>query len=182
HFYAAILAPLALIPFRAAFWVWLSLQTILLMACWRWAYRRWGPDALIFGALYLPTALGIAHGQDCVIMLAILIVSYELAERGKWYASGAAVGLGLIKFHLFLLWPTARRMLAGLALVAASEALISLLLAGPTGFIQYARLLQKKDIEHLNPSPELMINVHGLAINLGFPNIRIALVAVVLVL
>src|SRR5205823_721025 len=75
HFYAAVLAPLALLPFRIAFWVWLSVQLLLLSACCTWAYRRWGPDALIFGALYLPTALGIAHGQDCVLMLLTLIAS-----------------------------------------------------------------------------------------------------------
>ena len=96
HFYAAILAPLALIPFAPAFWVWVAMQTTVLLLCWRWAFERWGSDALIFGALFLPTALGIAHGQDCVLMLAILIASYTLAERREWYWSGAALGLGLI--------------------------------------------------------------------------------------
>ena len=44
HFYAAILAPLALIPFRPALWVWLAIQVLLLIGCCYWAYRRWGPD------------------------------------------------------------------------------------------------------------------------------------------
>ncbi|MGH9546380.1 MAG: glycosyltransferase family 87 protein, partial [Terriglobales bacterium] len=82
-FYAAVLAPLALIPFRLAFWIWLAAQTALLITCWVWASRRWAPDAIIFGALFLPTGLGIAHGQDCVEMLAILIASYALLERRK---------------------------------------------------------------------------------------------------
>lgn len=189
-FYALLLAPLALLPFQTAFWAWLALQSAVLVICWIWAFRRWGPDALVFGALYLPTALGIAHGQDCVFMLAIAIAVYALADRKKEFQSGAALGLGLIKFHLFLLWPFALliqkrwRMLAGACAAAAGELLVSLLLAGPGGLAEYFQLLRKKDIEHLNPSPELTITVHGLAINFGIDNLmaRGLLVALVVLL
>ena len=190
HFYALILAPLALLPFGVAFWFWLVLQSALLIGCWIWAFRRWGPDALVFGALYLPTALGVAHGQDCVVMLIIVIAVYALADRERDFASGAALGLGLIKFHLFLLWPLALlvqkrwRMLAGACTSVAVELLVSLLLAGPGGLVEYFELLRKKDIEHLNPSPELGISVHALAINLGADNliVRSLLVAGVAIL
>jgi hypothetical protein len=189
-FYALILAPLALLPFGAAFWVWIGLQSMLLIGCWAWAFRRWGPDALVFGALYLPTALGIASGQDCVVMLVIAIAAYMFAEKDKPWASGAALGLGLIKFHLFLLWPLAIviqkrwRMLFGAIAAVAAELLISLWLAGTGGRLEYYQLLRKKDLEHLNPSPELMINVHGLALNFGTDNIVIRglLVLIVVVL
>lgn len=188
HFYAAILAPLAWIPFRPTFWVWVGAQSCLLILCWGWALLRWGPDSLIFGALFLPTALGIAHGQDCVVMLLILIGTYTLAERGKWMPSGAVLGLGVIKFHLCLLWPIALplqkrwRMLAGFAGCIAIESAISLMLGGGPGFARYIRLLQMKNLEHLSPSPELMINVHSLVLNLIGPNdgVRAALVAIVL--
>jgi hypothetical protein len=79
----------------------------------------------------------------------------------------------LIKFHLFLLWPLALlmqkrwRMLAGACLAAVVEVSISLALAGPEGMAKYFRLLRMSDLRHLNPSPELMINVRGLALNLG---------------
>ena len=175
-FYALILAPLALIPFGPAFWVWIGLQTALLIGCWVWAFRRWGPDALVFGALFLPTALGIAHGQDCVLMLVIVIATYSLADRNKDFLSGAALGLGLIKFHLFLLWPIALlvqrrwRIMAGACVVVATELLVSLLLAGSGGIAEYFALLRKKDIEHLNPSPELGISIHALAINFNMDN------------
>src|ERR1700733_14353316 len=62
-FYALLLAPLALLPFGIAFWIWVALQSALLFGCWAWACARWGSDALIFGALYLPSALGIASGD-----------------------------------------------------------------------------------------------------------------------
>jgi alpha-1,2-mannosyltransferase len=164
-FYALLLAPLALVPFGIAFWVWLALQSTLLFGCWAWALSRWGPDALIFGALYLPTALGIASGQDCVLMLAILVATYALA------------GLGLIKFHLFLLWPLALliqrrwRMLLGACAAVAVECLLSLWLSGWNGIVEYFQLLRNKNIERLSPSPELMIDVHGMALNFGLDSL-----------
>ena len=176
-FYALLLAPLALVPFGIAFWVWLALQSTLLFGCWAWALSRWGPDALIFGALYLPTALGIASGQDCVLMLAILIATYALAEKGNNFASGAALGLGLIKFHLFLLWPLALliqrrwRMLLGACATVAVECLLSLWLSGWNGIVEYFQLLRNKNIERLSPSPELMIDVHGMALNFGLDSL-----------
>ena len=172
-FYALLLAPLALLPFGIAFWVWLAAQTLLLLGCWAWAFLQWGPDALIFGALFLPTALGIGSGQDCVVLLAILIATYSLSEKGHSVASGLALGLGLIKFHLFLLWPLALivqkrwRVLLGVCISITIELLVSLGLSGPDGLRAYVDLLRNKHIERLSPSPELMINIHSLALNLG---------------
>jgi alpha-1,2-mannosyltransferase len=176
-FYALLLGPLALLPFGIAFWIWIALQTALLFGCWAWALFRWGPDALTFGALYLPTALGIASGQDCVVMLVILIAVYALSERGRHFSSGAALGLGLIKFHLFLLWPLMLliqkrwRMTLGACAAVAVEGLLSLWLSGWSGIVEYFGLLRNKNIERLSPSPELMIDVHGMALNFGISNL-----------
>ena len=187
-FYALILAPLALLPFAVAFWVWLGLQSVLLVGCWVWAFRRWGPDALVFSALYLPTALGIASGQDCVVMLVIAMAIYTFAAKDKDWASGAALGLGLIKFHLFLLWPLAIviqrrwRMFFGAIAAVAVELLLSLWLGGPSGLVSYFQLLQRKDIQHLNISPELMINVHSLPLNFGLDSLLLRGFLVVIVI
>lgn len=189
-FYALLLAPLAWLPFGAAFWTWLAVQAVVLAGTWVWAFRRWGADALIFGSMYLPTALGIAHGQDCVLILLIVLGAYTLAQREQHLSSGAVLGLGLIKFHLFLLWPLALlvqkrwRMLAGACAAVVVEALVSLALAGPTGLSRYFALLRMSDLSHLNPSPELMINVRGLALNLGVDSAVLTglLTAVVVVL
>jgi hypothetical protein len=172
-FYALLLAPMAWLPFGAAFWAWLAVQSAVLVATWIWAFRRWGADALIFGSMSLPTALGIAHGQDCVLIAAIVLGVYALACRDRHFLSGMVLGLGLIKFHLFLLWPLALliqkrwRMMAGACAAVAVELLGSLALAGPGGMARYFGLLRMNDLRHLNPSPELMINVRGLALNLG---------------
>src|ERR1700719_4251102 len=64
HVYAALLAPLALFPLRQSFIVWVVLQGCILIAIGIWAYRRFGPDALILLALFPPAILSIGFGQD----------------------------------------------------------------------------------------------------------------------
>jgi hypothetical protein len=58
-------------------------------------------------------------------------------------------------------------MLAGASAAVAAELLLSLALAGPTGMARYYALLRMNDLRELSPSPELMINVRSLALNLG---------------
>jgi hypothetical protein len=161
------------LPYDTAFVVWLSLQSALLVACWAWIWRRFGADALVFAALYLPCALGIASGQDCVMMLALFLLALELAERSRWFAAGAALALMLMKFHLILLWPVALllqkrwRMLAGFCATAVALVGICAALGGISSLRTYAALLQNKSLDRLAPSPELMISFQGMLTNLG---------------
>ncbi len=172
-FYALALAPMAAMPFRTALIVWTALQIALLLGCWIWAWRRFGPDALVFAALSLPAPLGIASGQDCAVMLALLIVAFELREHGRAPSSGAILALMLFKFHLVLLWPVALivqrrwRMLVGYCATAAALMAISLALGGIADARLYVALLQNKTLDRLAPSPELMISYPGLFANLG---------------
>ena len=187
HFYALALAPLSLLPLDAALYAWIALQVVLLVGCWAWAGRRFGPDALILGSLYLPTALGIAHGQDGVVMLVIAIAAYALADRGKDAAAGAVMALGLMKFHLLFLVPVAMlvgrrwKMLRGYAGTAAGLVAVSAVTGGIDGMSQYMRLLEAKDLRRLSPSPDLMANIHSVAVNLGIehPAVTVGLVALV---
>jgi Glycosyltransferase family 87 len=172
-FYAAFLIPLALLPYGTAFVVWIAAQSALLLACWAWIWRRFGADALVFAALFLPCPLGIASGQDCVVMLALFILAFELAERSRWFAAGAALALMLMKFHLILLWPVALlierrwRMLAGFCATALGLVAICIALGGVGSLRVYAALLRNKSLDHLSPSPELMISFQGMLANLG---------------
>ena len=172
-FYAVALAPMAAMPYRVAFVTWTALQVVLLLACWIWAWRRFGPDALVFAALSLPAPLGIASGQDCVLMLALLVVAFELKERGRAASGGVVLALMLFKFHLVLLWPVALivqrrwRMFMGYCTAAAALLLISLALGGIADARLYLALLQNKSLDHLAPSPELMISYQGFFANLG---------------
>jgi hypothetical protein len=169
--YAAALAPLALIPFRAAFVVWVVLQCLLLGACLAWACRRWGADALLWGMLSLPAALGIAHGQDGPAMLAVACAGYELSRRGRDGLAGAVWSLVLVKFHLWLFLPVAlaarRRwgMLRGFACGGLALAGVSIALGGLRGAENYVRLITNNKLERLSPTPENMWNLQGIAAN-----------------
>ena len=164
-FYAALLAPLSLIPYETAFWCWLLLQSLLLIGCWLWASRKFGSDALVFSALYYPTALGIYSGQDSSVMLLILIGAYVLAERGRPFWSGAVLALALQKFHLLLLLPVVmfvrreNRMLFGFGAAAIVEVLLSALLTGMQGMQLYVGLLTAKDNSVIWAFPAFMINL-----------------------
>ncbi len=188
HFYALLLAPLSLLPYDAAFWFWIVLQTALLVACWVWARRRFGPDALIFCCLYFPTVGGILVGQDCIFLTVILIVASVFAERGKGFWSGAVLGLALFKFHLLLLVPIAMvlhrkwKLFAGFVASGAVLALLSPLLGGFAGVEQYIRLLQADDLPELAPAPQNMINIYALGANFGVDHIALkAFLAVVVI-
>jgi len=147
------------------------------IACLTWAWRRFGTPALVFGCLSMPAALGIAHGQDGVLFLAVLIASYRLAETGMELSGGAVLGLLLVKFHLAPLWPLALilqrrwKMLAGFVATGAAAAAVSLAMIGVDGVRTYAALLQNRDLARLSPSPEFMISLQGLAANLGITSV-----------
>lgn len=187
-FYALALTALAAIPFQWAFVVWVGLQIAVYVSVLAWAKARWGPDALLFGSMFLPAALGIASGQDCVFMLAIVAGVVALEDRGKETAAGAVLALGLIKFHLFVVWPLILlvqkrwRMLGGGAVLALTEIILSWILVGSSGLADYISLLRNQNIERLSPSRELMINVHALTLNAGQDNVYLRVLLILSVI
>ena len=187
HFYAMVLAPLSRLPLDAALHAWIALHVVLLVGCWAWAWRRFGSDALILGSLYLPTALGIAHGQDGVLLLVIVIAAYELGIKGKDAGAGAVLALGLMKFHMLFLVPVAMvvarrwKMLWGYAAAAMGLVLISALTGGVDGMMQYVRLLEAKDLRRLSLSPELMVNIHSVGVNFGVDHMAVTAALLLLV-
>ena len=172
QFYAFLISPLAQLSHPTAFWVWLGIQVALLFGCWIWAVGRFGPDALIWGALSLPCGLGIFHAQDCVFMLAIAIGGYTLAKRKSYWLAGAVFALALMKFHLVVFLAPAMllsrrwKMFGGFVGMGAVLAAWCVNLGGSQGLETFAALLRNKDMVQLNPTPELMISIQGLLANL----------------
>jgi hypothetical protein len=170
--YAALLTPLALLPFRAAFAAWIAAQMLVLAACCWWAGRRFGPDALPLAGLFPLTVMSAAFGQDAVFYLGVLVAAWWLHERGRPLQSGLVLGLVLLKPHLAFLLPVAMlmqrrwRMLGGFALTAAAEAVGTFALAGPSGVASYLRFLHDR-AGYLSPHPERMLNTASVLLNLG---------------
>lgn len=171
-FYAFMLAPLSLLPVQMAFPVWIGLQIGLLLVVWRWAWYRFGPDSLVYCGFFLPACMGIAVGQDCVVLLIEMLGAWTLMERRKDGWAGLVLSLTLFKFHLFLLLPLAivlrKRwsLLGGYAAGGTLLAGVSALLVGEAGIREYLSLLTRKDLENLS-SPDMMIGLKAVAVNLG---------------
>lgn len=172
-FYAVLLGPVSMLPFHAAYRVWIAFHIGLLVCVWAWSWRRFGPESIIYCSLFLPAALGIAHGQDCVVLSIVGLAVLEAAERRKDGLAGALFALTLAKFHLFVLVPIAIaarrrwRMLAGYLTAASVLAAVSMLLVGEAGVRGYVALLTRKDLVTLSPSPEQMLGVRPIAANFG---------------
>ncbi|MGH9668453.1 MAG: glycosyltransferase family 87 protein, partial [Bryobacteraceae bacterium] len=161
-------------PLVPAFWVWVSAQVAALIGCWVWLARRFGPDALVFSALYFPTSVGIYNGQDPVWMLAIFLGCYALAEQKRDLASGAVLGLAVVKFHLLFLMPLVLalekrwRMLGGFCVTGALCAAVSVELGGPGIVTQYAALLLRHgNVKTFEPPAELQMSIRSIALNAG---------------
>jgi alpha-1,2-mannosyltransferase len=168
--YALFMAPLALLPFKTAFWVWIGLQSAVLLGCWAWAWKRFGSEAVLWAAMLISGPVGIANGQDCALFLAVLIGAFALAERGKLFRSGLVLGLLMVRFYVFLLWPVVLlvqrrwRMLFGLAACCLAQALLSVGLIGWSGVRRFLDFGLHMDSYY--PSREF-ININAILLNLG---------------
>ena len=190
RFYALILSPLSLLPYRTAFAIWVSCQTALLLGCWAWFAARFGPDALIMAAFFFPAGISIGHGQDAVLLLALAIASYAAFERKSQVLAGIVIGCMLFKFHLILLLPVAMlvqrrwKMLRGFCLAAVSLAAAELWIGGWSGIADYAHFLMRRDIPGLNPGEQMMVNMQSLLLNLGMDTVvsRLIFAAIAMVL
>jgi hypothetical protein len=164
--YALILAPFSWLPFLPAFCLWIALQSGIFLYC---LYKGQCRAACLFP----PVILGICHGQDCAFFLGILVLSYVLLRDGRNFAGGSILGLGLLKFHLFLLWPVALaierrwRALAGFCLAGAVLAALSLLVAGVQGTKDYCALLLSPALANSTPGLAREVGIEGLLANLG---------------
>ena len=168
--YAIVIAPLALMPFRMAFWFWISAQSAILIGCWAWAWRRFGPEAAVWGSLFFAGPMGIAHGQDCALFFALLCGAFALGEKKRLFLCGLVLGLGLMKFHLFLLWPLVLlvqkrwRILAGFAICGLGQGLLSLAMVGWSGLRGYAEFILHIDRYY---APEGYLDINAILLDTG---------------
>jgi hypothetical protein len=177
--YAIIVSPLALLPFLTAFWFWISVQSGVLLGCWAWAWKRFGPEAAVWAAFLSVGPLGIANGQDCAFFLALLCGAFVLGEKKRMFLCGLVLGLGLMKFHLFLLWPLVLliqrrwRMLAGFIVCGLGQGLLSLAVLGWSGLWRYTRF-----VLHLDRffSPARYLNINAILINIGISSLPLLIV------
>jgi len=184
-FEALWFAPLSILPYKFAFFAWLAANLFLLGLSLRLIRRavheldhnKW-LQAAIFLA-FVPVQVALMQGQDSLLMLAILSVTFLLLCRNRESAAGAVLAVGLFKFQivvpiafLFLLkrrW----KFVGAFAAAGASLAAISTSLVGLSQTGMYLHTLTAASTGTPSPSRNYgiqwvkMATLRGLAVGLG---------------
>jgi glycosyl transferase family 87 len=164
-YYAGLLWPLGLLPYRAAYGVWQALSIGALAgfaALWR--PPRLGLTVL-FTLLSLPAFAGLMNGQDLSFVLLWLALAARWYKSDRPFWAGLALALCASKFHLFVLLPVlivgqrAWRLAAGLACGGAALVVLSFAVGGVHWPMDYWRVLTDPAI---HPGAGHMPNLHGL--------------------
>ena len=151
---ALVFAPLSRLSYRLAFFVFLSINLLLLWLSYRLLrpqldglrlIYKWLPAVMLIS--FLPVAATLMQGQDSMVLLALLAGMNYCLVGGNDLRAGLLLGLGCFKFQvvvpialLFLLcrrW----RMSTGFAISAALVTTGSLWLVGFSQFAHYSRSL-----------------------------------------
>ncbi|WP_031500136.1 glycosyltransferase family 87 protein [Bryobacter aggregatus] len=182
-FYAALLKPLALLPYRAAYAVF-SLASIASVIWFVVRFSRECPSLPIFMAMSIPVLTAICGGQDTPFLLAILGASLLLTRSDRDFLAGLVLSLVAIKFHLFLFVPllllVKKRwwILGGATTGSLALTGLGICVAGVDSILNYANVLHDPWI---NFSATMMPNLHGLVTVLqAGPTLEMFLVALVL--
>jgi hypothetical protein len=169
-YFAALMWPLARLPFETALWLW----RVLSVAAIAGFILLWPGDQAIAAAACawsLPLVTALAFGQDVPFLLLAIGVCAALFVRGHKFWSGAALALCAAKFHLFVLiplWIVRRRewrFAAGGAIVGAGLLAASFIVGGWNWMAGYFAVATHP---RSNPRPWDMFNLRGVV--LEWPN------------
>ncbi len=129
---------------------------------------------------FFPIFNVVYHGQDSLALLLLFSSAFVSLKKGRWFAAGVLLGLGLFRFHLvapFMLlfvmkkrWKIIQGFFAGGVLVAA----VSLLVTGWQGAIKYISFLWEINQNLTDRAhqvryalyPTAMVNLRGLLYSL----------------
>lgn len=164
-FYAALLKPLAYLPYLAAYGVF-SLASLVSILWFVIRFYKECPALPFFAAMSIPALAALCGGQDTPFLLPILGASILLTRGNRDFWAGAVLSLLAIKFHLFLLVPLLlvmkRRwaLLAGGAAGTAGLTFLGVAVCGVRALPEYMNVLLDPWI---NFTATAMPNLHGLA-------------------
>jgi hypothetical protein len=166
--------PFAYLNYLPAYVAWTVFNIVLLILSLRMVRSRFpevGEFSLIFLLLavgaFVPVVIALMQGQDPILLVFAFTLGLTLLEEGRDVAAGAALGLGLFKFHfvipLALILSVRRpRVLLGIIPVGAMWILVSALMVGWGGlveFVQFSWRLEKS-------------GAGGAISSVGMPNLR----------
>jgi hypothetical protein len=189
---ALLFVPLSLLPYRAAYFAFLTVNLALLAICYRLLRpglqnlaRVWyGLPAAMF--LFLPVTGALMKGQDSVLLLTLLVAATVCLGAGREFSAGTLIALGLFRFQivlpiaiLFLIWRR-WRFSAGFAVAAAVLAAVSVGIVGVAQTESYARSLlsisgsgSTADLVRYGQPDWQMANLRGLIVGLAGSHLSI---------
>jgi hypothetical protein len=147
---AWVLVPLTAFGAGGVTYAWLLASVLALVAAWWIAAPGTGLTRilwLIFAFAWYPVQYSLSLAQSDVIILLAAVASWKLADRGKPYLAGAVLAVSVLKPQLTLLLPIVLlaagrwRITAAWALTAGVLAVVSLIVIGQQGLMDYRSLL-----------------------------------------
>jgi hypothetical protein len=144
-----VVAPLTLVGYPAAYWVWVAFSLALLGAAVWYARPRQHSVAVYFvwWAALGPLWFSAYEGQVTIVVAAAVLAGWRLLESRRDLLAGAILALALFKPHLVLLLPVALlvsgrwRALLSFGAVAAAVGIASLMTLHLTGIQGYLATL-----------------------------------------
>lgn len=153
-FAALLFVPLALLPYRYAFVVWMLCNLVVFAVAVRLLVREGSileglPPAVryLLFAVPLAVAMALMQGQITFLLLLVFVAVNRLFRRGAHFLAGLVLALALVKFQLavpvallFFGW-RCYRVFAGFMLGAAGLSLVSVGVCGRSAMLAYGRSL-----------------------------------------
>jgi hypothetical protein len=178
--YESILfVPLSFFPIRIAHALWIVLNLAVVFLIYvalrgdlrhLWALLPWLPLAML--ASYLPVNEALMQGQDSLLLALVFSLALSKLRERDSFAAGVCIGFGAFRFQflvivivLFLIWK-AWHVLLGFFVSASGALLLSTVLVGVKGEIQYFHLLQRLGDPGQQPVSH-MVNVRAILSVLG---------------
>ncbi len=149
-FEALLFAPLARLPYVAAYLVWAVFNIALILGFWILLRPRLPSLHGFLPALpllamfaFFPVSMALLQGQDSILLLLLYGLAFCALATGRAFVAGACLGLALFKFQLvlpFVLVLLIRRQwraIAGFIVTAFALLLVSATVVGWSGVMAY---------------------------------------------
>src|SRR4051812_15153015 len=176
-FEALLFAPLARLPYVAAYLVWALCNIFLILSFWQLlrprlpALRAFFPGLPLLAIFaFFPVAMALLQGQDSILLLFLYGLVFSTWATGRPFVAGLCLGLALFKFQLvlpFVLVLVLRRQwkaVAGFAVSAFVLLGISESVVGWNGLMAYPGFLLRltQSGARAGIDPRDMPNLRGL--------------------
>lgn len=173
---ALLLAPLSLVAFRAAYFLWMAINIALVaLSCYLLGSRFpklarvWKPLPVAVLCAFTPVWVAVFQGQDTVFLLVLLAGAFRALEEDRDALAGCLLALGLFKFQivlpiafLFVAWKQ-WKFAKGFFVTALALAGISIALIGIPGI---AAFFNSVIHVHYPVRYVMMSNFHALLVGL----------------